>query len=79
MRVGNLIDMKSIIDELDSVLKTVPESGVAGSVQELVFIHEESLGATHTVIAPDIIRPPVRTCKSSFHSMTLRQVELMRR
>jgi len=79
VRVGNLIDMKSITDELDSILQTVPESRVAGPVQELVVIHEESLRATHTVVAPYVIRPPELACKCSLHSVTLRQVELMRR
>jgi len=79
VRVGNPVDLESLADELDGVFEAVPECRVARSVQELVLKHEESLRAADTVVAANIIGPPVIACKSSLHSIALRDVELVRR
>ena len=43
-----------------------------------MVIHEQSLGARHTVVAADVVCPKVRPSKGSFHALTLRDVILVR-
>ena len=79
MSVSHLVHLEVVIIKLDRVFQTVPERGVAASVDELMVVHEQSLGARDAIIAADIVRPPVLTCEGSFHTvLKLSQVELMR-
>ena len=78
MRIGHLVDLEVVVHELDSVLQAIPECRVATPIDELVVIHEEPLRATDTVVAADIVRPPVLTRECSLHSVPeLGQVELV--
>ena len=78
MSVSHLVHLEVVIIKLDRVFQTVPERGVAAFVDELMVVHEQSLGARDAIIAADIVRPPVFTCEGSFHAvLKLSQVEFM--
>lgn len=69
MRIGHLVDFYVVIPELDSVLQAVPECRVATPVDKLVVVHEEPLRAAETVVATNIVRPPVLTRECPLHSV----------
>ena len=79
MCVRHFVDLEVVADELNSVLKAVPKSRIATSINKLVIIHEQPLRAADTVIATDVIGPPVLAVECTLHAMLqLCQVELMR-
>lgn len=79
VRVGHLVDLEVVADELDCVFQAVPEGGIATPVDILVVVHEESLGAADAVVATDVVRPPVLASEGTLHPvLELRHVELMR-
>lgn len=79
MGVGNLVHLKVIVDELDSVLEGVPECGVPRAVDVLVFEEEESLGASDAVVAANIVGPPVLASEGALHTLALSDVVLVGR
>ena len=79
MRIGHLVDLEVVADELNGVFKAVPERGIATPIDILVIVNEESLGAADAVIATNIVRPPVLTREGTLHPvLELGHVELMR-
>jgi len=78
--VRHFVYLHVVANELDCVFETVPEGRVAGAVNELVIVHEESLGAGDAIIPTNVIRPPVLAGEGPFHRPTaLSGEELMGR
>lgn len=77
MRIGHMVHVQTVAHVLDSILDAVPEGGVPGSVDKLVFVKEKSLCAGHAIVPAHIVRPPVLPSEGTLHGIGLRNVELV--
>ena len=76
--IGHLVYPELVVDEFNGIGQTVPESGVAGPIDELVVPHEQLLLAAFALVATHIVQPPVVTRECSFHALPLRDVVRVR-
>ena len=77
MSVRHNVDLKFIINILNSVFDTIPEGCVPTFIDELVIPHKELLRAAFTFVLANFIIPIIFTCEGAFHLAILSDEELV--